>query len=192
MTLMRATVHMVTPRDAAFLRPLMQPAIERNHNGAFGRRMGDVRVDAARVLRLLRDGPRTAREVAREIGGDEEAVANAVRAYDHYDLPDAPRPDPDTPAPVRFLGEYDNVLLGHADRTRIIPPDFPWGDMLAHGRFVNNVLIDGMLRATWWLEDGVLAIRPFGTIPYDEVEAEARAMAAFAGADDVRFEPALP
>ena len=39
---MRATVHMVTPRDAAFLRPLMQPAIERNHQGAFGRRMGDV------------------------------------------------------------------------------------------------------------------------------------------------------
>ena len=109
-----------------------------------------------------------------------------------FDLPDAPRPDPDTPAPVRLLGEYDNVLLGHADRSRIIPPGFPWGDMLAHGRFVNNVLIDGMLRATWWLEDGVLAIRPFGAIPYDEVEAEARDMAAFAGADDVRFEPALP
>ena len=40
MTLLRATVHMATPRDAAFLRPLVQPAIERNHNGAFGRRMG--------------------------------------------------------------------------------------------------------------------------------------------------------
>src|SRR5919107_705431 len=43
-----------------------------------------------------------------------------------FDLPDAPRPDPATPAPVRLLGEYDNVLLGHADRRRMIPDGFPW------------------------------------------------------------------
>ena len=48
--------------------------------------------------------------------------------------------------------------------------------MLSHGRFVNNLLVDGMLRATCWIER-------------DEVEAEARAMAAFAGAGDVAFEP---
>ena len=75
---------------------------------------------------------------------------------------------------MRFLGEYDNVLLGHADRSRIIPPGFPWGAMLAHGRYVNNLLVDGMLRGTWWMEDDVLAIRPYGRIPRDEVEAEAR------------------
>ena len=83
-----------------------------------------------------------------------------------FDLPDAPRPAPDTPAPVRLLGEYDNVLLGHADRRRIIPDDFPWSAMLAHGRFVNNLLVDGMLRATWWIERegkrrATLGIRPF-------------------------------
>jgi winged helix DNA-binding protein len=113
-----------------------------------------------------------------------------------FDLPDAPRPDPDVPAPVRLLGEYDNVLLGHADRTRIIPADYPWEAMLAPGRFVNNLLVDGMLRATWWIErdSATLAIRPHGELTdaeRNEVEAEASAMAAFAGADAVRFEPSV-
>jgi hypothetical protein len=111
-----------------------------------------------------------------------------------FDLPDAPRPGADVPAPVRLLGEYDNVLLGHADRRRIIPADFPWEAMLAHGRFVNNLLVDGMLRATWWIERDTkaLAIRPHGELTpaeRDAVEVEAAAMAAFAGAAAVRFEP---
>jgi winged helix DNA-binding protein len=114
-----------------------------------------------------------------------------------FDLPDAPRPDPGIPAPVRFLGEYDNVLLGHADRRRIIPADFPWDAMLAPGRFVNNLLVDGELRATWWIErDGrrraTLAIRPFGALDRDEVGDEAERMIDFAAADaavrEVRFE----
>ena len=74
---------------------------------------------------------------------------------------------------MRFLGEFDNLLLGHADRRRIIPEDFPWAAMLAPGRFVNNLLVDGMLRATWWLErEGkrrvTLAIRPFGRLTAGE------------------------
>jgi hypothetical protein len=60
--------------------------------------------------------------------------------------------DPHALGRMRFLGEYDNVLLGHANRRRIIPADFPWEVMLALGRFFNNVLVDGMLRATWWIE----------------------------------------
>ena len=120
-----------------------------------------------------------------------------------FDLPDAQRPDPETRAPVRFLGEYDNVLLGHADRRRIIPEGFPWNAMLAPGRFVNNLLVDGMLRATWWIErDGkraaILAIRPSGKLSRaerEEVAAEAGRTIDFAAADaasrDVRFEPAV-
>jgi Winged helix DNA-binding domain len=113
-----------------------------------------------------------------------------------FDLPDAPRPGADAPAPVRLLGEYDNVLLGHADRARIIPADFPWEAMLSHGRYVNNLLVDGMLRATWWIErdTAALAIRPHHELTpaeRDEVEAEARRMASFSGAEAVRFEPPI-
>jgi hypothetical protein len=128
--------------------------------------------------------------------GDEEGK-------ELYDLPEAPRPDPDLPAPVRFLGEYDNVLLGHADRRRIIPVDFPWAAVLEEGRFVGNLLVDGMLRATWRIErDGkrraTLLIRPFGKFSrreQGEVTAEAARMIDFAAADaevrEVRYETAV-
>ena len=59
------------------------------------------------------------------------------------DLPDAPRPDADTPAPPRFLPEYDNVLLGHADRSRVIEPD------AAAPGWAGNLLYDGFLRGSW-------------------------------------------
>jgi Winged helix DNA-binding domain len=121
-----------------------------------------------------------------------------------FDLPDAPRPDPGVPAPVRFLGEYDNVLLGHADRSRIIPSGFPWTEMLADGRWVSDLLVDGMLRGTWWIErdrkrSATLAVRPFGELTpaeREQVGAEAERMVEFsepeAAERDVRFEPPVP
>ena len=78
------------------------------------------------------------------------------------DLPDAPRAEPDVPAPVRFLPQYDNVLLGHADRGRIVPvgatalfdEQFHW----------SPALVDGLLRASWRLDRkaGVLHVRAPG------------------------------
>src|SRR2546423_13862167 len=65
------------------------------------------------------------------------------------DLPDAPRPEPDTPAPPRFLPEYDNLLLSHADRSRVIPDGRPVPLPPGNGGNVGTLLVDGLFRATW-------------------------------------------
>jgi len=72
------------------------------------------------------------------------------RGRELYDLPDAPRPDPETPAPVRFLPEYDNVLLSHADRTRFVSQEHRGRLTATAARQIKGtVLVDGVVRATW-------------------------------------------
>jgi len=66
-----------------------------------------------------------------------------------FDVPVAPRPDPDTPAPPRFLPEYDNVLLGHADRSRIIPAGRAIPLPPGNGASMGTILVDGMYAGTW-------------------------------------------
>jgi hypothetical protein len=115
-----------------------------------------------------------------------------------FDLPDAPRPDPETPAPPRFLPEYDNVLLSHADRSRFASEAHrrAW----ATGRIQGSVLDDGFGVATWWLDrdraTGRTALVVDHIVPMTKaakaaIEAEGRRLLRFldaAGADhDVRF-----
>ncbi|MDP9370250.1 MAG: winged helix DNA-binding domain-containing protein [Chloroflexota bacterium] len=69
-----------------------------------------------------------------------------------FDLPDAPRPDPDIPAPPRFLPEYDNVFLSHADRTRIISEDHRARLATKNGVGPGPFLIDGFVRGTWKID----------------------------------------
>src|SRR3979411_2945104 len=70
-----------------------------------------------------------------------------------FDLPDAPRPDPATPAPVRFLPEYDNVMLSHVDRSRVITDEDGriFSRLLTRvtGLGLATIIIDGLLRGTW-------------------------------------------
>lgn len=84
-----------------------------------------------------------------------------------FDLPDAPRPDGAVPAPPRFLPEFDNVLLSHADRTRIVPPQYRdriWSGNQSHPTF----LVDGFLAGVWrTVEAGgvtTLEIEAFGEL----------------------------
>jgi len=99
-----------------------------------------------------------------------------------YDLPDAPRPGGDVPAPVRFLPEYDNLLLSHKDRTRVIPHTRPVPLPAGNGATTGTVLIDGLWQGTWRLHRRVLTINPVTPIPYAESESmltEAERLTAF-------------
>ena len=105
------------------------------------------------------------------------------------DLPDAPRPDPDTPAPVRFLPDFDNVIRSHADRTRIVPTEFRTRVWAANGVLPGTVLVDGRVAGTWSVErskgSATLVVTPF-TPPTraqrDEMAAEGGRLLAFAAA----------
>ncbi len=78
------------------------------------------------------------------------------------DVPDGVVVDPETPAPPRFLPDFDNVLLSHADRTRIMSDEHRkrWGGVL-NGVFPPSFLLDGFLSGTWKADKGVLAITPY-------------------------------
>lgn len=65
------------------------------------------------------------------------------------DLPRAPRPDPDTPAPPRFLPEYDNLLFSHADRSRVIAGKRTVPLPPGNGGTRGTLLVDGLFAGTW-------------------------------------------
>ncbi|SPL88888.1 unnamed protein product [[Actinomadura] parvosata subsp. kistnae] len=94
------------------------------------------------------------------------------------DLPGAPLPDPDTPAPARFLPAFDNAILGYHDRGRIID-DAHRGLSVAGARVV---LVDGRVSATWTVEEGAVSVVPLRSFSRAEREAvaeEGRALASF-------------
>jgi hypothetical protein len=69
-----------------------------------------------------------------------------------FDLPDAPRPDPDVPAPPRFLPAFDNLILSHADRSRVISDAHRKKIASKNGMVPATVLADGFVRGTWRTE----------------------------------------
>lgn len=253
MGLMRATIHLVTARDALALRPVLQPALERTFQtgSPFGRQL--VGVDIEKLLEIGRvlvdDRPRTSAELrpllhkrwpkrdqdslvmamsyllplvqvpprgvwgasgqprrttleawlGRPLGKNRSpdtmilrylaafgpATAGDARTWsglgglaevferlrprlrifrdergrELFDVPDAPLPDPETPALPRFLPVYDNVVLSHGDRARIVRT-FALRRIgyLERANF-GSVLIDGFVGATWTLERRAKAAR---------------------------------
>jgi len=118
------------------------------------------------------------REIAEALTGRGELrVFRGEDGAELFDRPDAPRPDPETPAPPRFLPEYDNLLLSHADRTRVIPHDRPVPLPPGNGSTQGTLLIDGRWQGTWRFArarkdpEGILDITPY--IPLTEHDRDA-------------------
>ncbi|HEY7280361.1 MAG TPA: winged helix DNA-binding domain-containing protein [Actinomycetota bacterium] len=102
------------------------------------------------------------------------------RGRELFDVPRGPLPDPGIPAPVRFLPEYDNVLLGHEDRSRIVPEGVRQWTEVGWG----GVLVDGFLSARWRATPDELLVEPFRRLAREErrqLAEEAHRLAAFLG-----------
>lgn len=92
-----------------------------------------------------------------------------------FDLQDSPRPDSSTPAPPRFLAEFDNILLSYADRTRIIKEEYQKLVFTKNGIIRAAVLIDGFVQGIWKIEKkpdtATLNIKLFEPISKEDYEA---------------------
>lgn len=115
-----------------------------------------------------------------------------------FDLPDAPLPDPDTPISARYMAEFDNALLSHADRTRIISEEDRQRVFTINGIIRSTFLIDGFVAGTWKIarerKSATLVIEPFRTLSkkdVTELTEEGAHLLRFAAGDctdrDIRF-----
>jgi hypothetical protein len=154
-------------------------------------------LDAPDPRRLVRRylagfGPATVRDMqlwsgVAGLGEVVSAMPDLVRlGGDLVDLPDQTYPDPDTPAPVRLLPEFDNLIVAYADRTRLLPDEYRKricvGSMVAP-----TVLVDGTVRGSWklrWARDratlSVTLFERLSSVDHDEVGAEAGRLLEFA------------
>ena len=265
--MMRSTIHMASRRDFWLFTIAVRAARRDGWRRAWKRTEADGARAAARVERLLADGPRRRAEIVKELGLDsgtwygaclwvdlvrvppsgtwerpradlyglardwlggppdvseDEAVAHLVRRYlgafgpaapvdvaswtglppatvaaalaaerlrrfrdergtELVDLPRAPLPDPGTPAPVRFLGVWDAMLLAHARRTQVLPDRHR--SRVFHTKMpqsVNTFLVEGRVAGSWRHDDSRIVVDPFERLARDDrraVDEEAAFMA---------------
>lgn len=134
-----------------------------------------------------------------------EGMRSELRLYRNeagkelFDLPDTPLSPVDTPAPARFLPEFDNLLLSHADRSRIISDEYRKRIFTKNGLIPGTMLIDGFMRGVWRIEKttsmATLVIEPFGKLSKqdrDSLSEEGERLVRFiedgAKAHSIRFE----
>ncbi len=117
---------------------------------------------------------------------DELVSFRDSRGRELFDLPEAPRPGEDIPAPVRFLPDYDNVVLAHADRRRLIADEHRLRLLTKNLRVLPSFLVDGIVSGTWEIEragaDAALTITPF-----KKISTEAKSVLKAEGDQLLRF-----
>jgi hypothetical protein len=152
------------------------PALVRRHLAAFGPASA-ADVQAWSGLKGLKDVV--------------DGMADELVAFKHgrrtlYDLPDAPRPEEDAPAPPRLLPEFDSLLLAHQDRTRVIEDDRRKALATKNLRVQATFLVDGFVAGSWAIERkrgaATLTLSAFERLAKpvkDELAAEAETLLRF-------------
>ena len=127
---------------------------------------------------------------------DELVAFRDERGRELFDLPDAPRPDEGTPAPPRFVPDYDNLVLAHDDRSRIVAEEFRPRITAGKNLQVRPVyLVDGMASGLWSVRQkgkvASLVLEPFGRLTkkgLGALEEEGEALLRFVEEDAGRYE----
>ena len=163
-------------RAAPFRRPPRTAALEhlvRRYLVAFGpATRADLAAWSGQALSVL--GPALDRLPLRPFADE--------RGRELLDLPRAPLADGGERAPVRFLSRWDELLIGHADRDHVLPPEHRSRKLVLGGE--QAFLVDGFVAGTWKLEAGRVATTPFAPLPRRarrELEDEAARLASFLG-----------
>jgi hypothetical protein len=122
-----------------------------------------------------------ARQALSALGGQVEELEGPEGTM-LFDVPGAPLPGDDTPAPPRLLPMWDSILLAYADRSRVIAPDYRRLVIHQNGDVLPTLLVDGYVAGVWRPVDGGIEATAFHRLPdeaWTGLEAEARALVRF-------------
>lgn len=155
------------------------------------------------ILRYLQGfGPASVADVAQFAMVQRAPIRAALHALDGtveqlkgpggttlFDIPGAPRPPADTPAPPRLMAMWDSVLLAYADRSRVIPPELRRLVIRNNGDVLPTLLVDGHVAGVWRPVDGGIEATAFHDLPsdaWDGLAAEAESLMTLLAERDPR------
>jgi len=152
----------------------LQTLIKRYLEGFGPASMADVAQFAMVYRPLVKEALTALSDELERLGGPD--------GKDLYDVPGAPRPPEDTPAPPRLLAMWDSILLAYVDRSRVIPPAYRTLVTRSNGDVLPTLLVDGYVAGVWCPVAGGIEATAFHHLPDDVWEglaAEARSLVAF-------------